>query len=130
MATTTFGHIEKKHISYEINTKFRMHFESINPLIAHMYVMNSDGNYVDVPQTLITVYTCEPDGVTQNVHKITDPVIEQLRNKSRMGYLHSYYVLDKNIKYDIHVLGTIALRLEPQFEWKLINYQLTDYYKY
>ena len=131
MSTTTlFNCVGNVHMSYEINTHFRIHFESIDLFVTHMYFTNGDGEYVDVPKTLVTVYTVEPNGVELKIHNVTDPLIAHMQNKSRMGYLHSYYVLDENQKYDIHVFSKLALRLEPQRGWKLINHSFTDYVKH
>ena len=142
MTTLHFNFYEKEHCSYEVIKGIRIHFECVEPNIAHMYFTNTEGEYIDVPQMSVTVFKhiTDTDKVTIEV---TDPFIEQARHKKRTGYLYTYYLLNKNEEYEIcykYKTGYkkynndgqffTSIRLIPQHPWKMVSLQLLDYKKH
>lgn len=142
MSTLSFHFYEKEHCSYHVDEGIRMHFECVEPNIAHMYFTNAEGHYIDVPKTHVTVVRHITD--TEKVKiEVTDPLLEQMRHKKRIGYLYTYYLLNKNEEYEICYKYTVgyrkyndgdhfftSIRLVPQQPWKMVNHQLIDYKKH
>ena len=104
MSILRFSFGEKEHCSYGVNKLgMRAHFECVEPHIAHMYFTNAKGEYMDIPQNDVHVYR-HIGGTNKVIHPVTDPLLEQIRNKnktSRTGYLYTYYVLNQNEEYEI-----------------------------
>jgi hypothetical protein len=100
MATIHFNYIENEHCSYEIINGLRIHFECVEPNTAHMYFTNAEGNYIDVPYGLFKVYRHIKD-TDKVIHKMADPLLEQMHNKKRTGYLYTYYLLNQNEEYEM-----------------------------
>jgi hypothetical protein len=141
MSTLRFNFTEREHCSFEVNKGMRIHFECVELNIAHMYFTNAAGEYIDVPKDSVTVYKYFTD-TDKVIINVTDPLLEQMRNtKTRMGYLYSYYLLNKNEEYEIcnkysqgykkyNDAGDLfftSLRLIPHSCWKMANHQLIDF---
>jgi hypothetical protein len=144
MTTLLFNFSEKEHCSYEIIKGLRIHFECVEPNIAHMYFTNAEEDYIDVPKNNVSVLKhipCIPRGT---ILEVTDPLLEPWNNKKRMRYFHSYYILNKFEEYEIcykykksnqKYTNSVdsfftSIRLVPQHPWKMVNLQLTDYKKH
>ena len=143
MTTLLFNFSEKEHCSYEIIKGLRIHFECMEPNIAHMYFTDAEEDYIDVPKNNVSVlrHITEKGGM---ILEVTDPLHEEMNNKKRIKYLHTYYVLNKYEEYEIcyrykkgdqNYKNSIdqfftSIRLVPQHPWKMVNLQLTDYKKH
>ncbi len=143
MTTVHFNYIENEHCSYELNKGIRIHFECVEPNTAHMYFTNAEGNYIDVPYGLFKVYRHITD-MDKVIHKMNDPLLEQMGNKKRTGYLYTYYLLNQNEEYEMCWKYTLigqkgiddgdyfrtVMRLVPQPCLKMVSYRLVDYKKH
>jgi hypothetical protein len=143
MTTVLFNFYEKEHCSYELNKGIRIHFECVEPNTAHMYFTNVEGNYIDVPYGFFKVYRNITDTDKVN-HKMTDPLLEQIGNKKRTGYLYTYYLLNQNEEYEIFYKYSFmgqkgvddgdyfrtVMRIVPQHCLKMVSYRLVDYKKH
>ena len=142
MTTLLFNFYEKEHCSCEVIKGIRIHFECMEPNIAHMYFTNAEGEYIDVPNNDVIVlrHFTEKGGF---ILEVTDPLLDQMNNSKRMRYFYTYYVLNKNEEYEIryrYKKGSdrfiindqffTSIRLVPQNPWKMVNLQLTDYKKH
>ena len=139
MSILSFNFRDKEHCSYEVIKGIRVHFECVEPNIAHMYFTNSKEEYIDVPKESVAIYKYIT--VTDKViHQITDPLLEHMHNKKRTGYLYTYYLLNKNEEYEICYkyakgynkynnieLFFKSMRLVPQHSWEMVNHQWIDF---
>lgn len=108
-----------------------------------MYFTNTEGLYIDVPYGLVEVYRHITD-MDRVIHKMTDPLLEQMRNKKRTGYLYTYYLLNQNEEYEIFYKYSFmgqkgiddgdyfrtVMRLVPQPCLKMVSRRLVDYKKH
>ena len=138
MSVLIFKFADKYHCSYllnDIDKGLRVHFECIEPYIAHMYFTNANEEYIDVPKEYIRVYR-HITNMDKVIQQTTNPLHKQMCNKMRMGYLNTYYLLHKNQEYEICYHSnnndngeqiSTSLRLVPQQYWEIENHHLVGF---